>query len=53
MATCNFHKYLISRDGQLVAHCDSPVYPGDDPNNSSDSFDTSPIVVAIKAELAK
>jgi len=51
--TWNFHKYLISRDGNLVAHWDTVVYPGDDPNNPGDSFDTSPIVVAIKAELAK
>lgn len=51
--TWNFHKYLISRDGQLVAHWASEVYPGDDPNDSTDSFDTSKIVMAIKAELAK
>lgn len=51
--TWNFHKYLISRDGQLVAHWDSAVYPGDDPNNPNDNFDDNPIVVAIKAELAK
>ena len=49
----NFSKYLIGRDGKLVAHWDSPEYPGDDPSNPSDSFDTSPIVIAIKAELAK
>jgi len=51
--TWNFHKYLVSRDGKLVAHWDTPVYPGDDPANPNDSFDTSPIVIAIKAELAK
>ncbi len=51
--TWNFHKYLISKDGKLVKHWDSPVYPGDDPNNPNDSFDTSEIVMAIKAELAK
>lgn len=51
--TWNFHKYLISREGKLVGHWDSPVYPGDDPNNPNDSFDSNPIVVAIKAELAK
>ena len=49
----NFHKYLIGRDGKLVAHWDTPVYPGDDPSNPNDSFDTSSIVIAIKAELAK
>ncbi|MBL9026209.1 MAG: hypothetical protein JNL21_28705 [Myxococcales bacterium] len=49
----NFNKYLISRDGQLVGHWASPTYPGDDPNDPNDSFDTSPVVVAIQAELAK
>jgi glutathione peroxidase len=49
----NFHKYLISRTGKLVGHWTSTVYPGDDPANPSDSFDTSEIVIAIKAELAK
>jgi glutathione peroxidase len=51
--TWNFHKYLISREGKLVAHWASADYPGDDPSNPNDSFDTSPIVMAIKAELAK
>jgi glutathione peroxidase len=51
--TWNFHKWLVSRDGHVIKHWDSPTYPGDDPNNPSDSFDTSEIVVAIKAELAK
>ena len=51
--TWNFHKYLVSREGKLVAHWDSPVYPGDDPNDPNDSFDTNPIVIAVKAELAK
>lgn len=51
--TWNFHKYLISRKGELVAHWDTVVYPGDDPAVATDSFDTSPIVIAIKAELAK
>lgn len=49
----NFHKYLISRTGELVGHWTSTVYPGDDPANPADSFDTSEIVIAIKAELAK
>lgn len=51
--TWNFHKYLVSRDGKLIAHWPSEVYPGDDPADASDSFDKSPIVIAIKAELAK
>jgi glutathione peroxidase len=49
----NFHKYLVSRDGQLVAHFVRSVYPGDDPDVATDSFDTNPIVVAIQAELAQ
>ena len=51
--TWNFHKYLVSRDGKLVASWDTPLYPGDDPQDPNDSFDGSPIVIAIKAELAK
>jgi glutathione peroxidase len=51
--TWNFHKYLVSREGQLVAHWDSAVYPGDDPSDPNDSFETSAIVAAIEAELAK
>lgn len=41
----NFHKYLITRDGQLVGHWDSQINPGDDPPNN-------PIVLAIEAEIA-
>jgi glutathione peroxidase len=51
--TWNFHKYLISKDGQLVQHFVREVYPGDDPNDPNDSFETNPVVVAIQAELAK
>jgi glutathione peroxidase len=46
----NFEKYLISRDGTVVAHWDGPTAP---PNDANDNFDANPIVVAIKAELAK
>lgn len=49
----NFHKYLISRDGKLVKHWSTYTYPGDDPANPNDSFDTNEIVQAIKAELGK
>ena len=49
----NFSKYLISRTGALVAHWDSPQYPGMDPSDPSSMFATNPIVVAIEAELAK
>jgi glutathione peroxidase len=49
----NFSKYLVSRQGALVAHWDSPVYPGQDPSDPTSTFDGSPIVIAIKAELAK
>ena len=49
----NFHKYLISKTGELVGHWDTPTYPGDDPNDPNDAFDTSAIVVAVRAELAK
>ncbi|NUP10295.1 MAG: hypothetical protein HOW73_29950 [Polyangiaceae bacterium] len=49
----NFHKYLISRDGQLMQHYVRAVYPGDDPSNPNDSFEDNPIVLGIEAELAK
>jgi glutathione peroxidase len=49
----NFSKYLVSRTGTLVAHWDSPQYPGMDPSDPTSMFDTNPVVVAIRAELAK
>ncbi len=49
----NFNKYLISKDGTLVGHWPEGEYPGKDPANPSSTFDNSPIVIAIKAELAK
>jgi glutathione peroxidase len=49
----NFSKYLLSRDGVLVDHWDSPVYPGADPSDPSSTFDTSPVVIAIRAQLAQ
>jgi len=49
----NFSKYLVSRTGELVAHWDSPEYPGADPNVPGSTFDSSPIVIAIEAQLAK
>jgi glutathione peroxidase len=51
--TWNFHKYLISRAGQLVGSWDTTVYPGMDPNDPSSMFATNEIVVAVEAELAK
>jgi len=51
--TWNFHKWLISRDGKLMADWDTPVYPGKDPGDPSSTFDASAIVIALKAELAK
>ena len=51
--TWNFHKYLISKDGQLLAHFARNVYPGDDPNDPNDDFDSNPIVVAIRDALAQ
>jgi len=44
----NFHKYLLSRDGVLVGHWDSPDIPyPDDPNDPND------ITSRIQQELAQ
>jgi glutathione peroxidase len=51
--TWNFHKYLVSREDVLVKHWTNGTYPGDDPNDPNDSFDTNEVVVAVKEELAK
>jgi glutathione peroxidase len=49
--TWNFHKYLVSRDGQLVAAFDRFSYPGEDA--TSNEWQTHEIVTAIQAELAR
>lgn len=49
--TWNFHKYLVSREGEVVQHWASAVAP---PTSANDpNFDTNAIVVAIEQELAK
>jgi len=49
--TWNFHKYLVSRDGELIAAFGQYDYMGTDPNSSQ--WQNHPIVQAIEAELAK
>ena len=46
----NFNKYVISRDGQLVAAFNKPEYMGTDPTSAQ--WQNSPIVQAIEAELS-
>ena len=47
----NFHKYLVARDGTLVATFSEPSYMGSDP--ASPTWQNHEIVLAIEAELAK
>ncbi len=52
----NFHKYLVSRTGELVATFGQGDIPGDDPDNpdpNGAAWASSPMVIAIEAELAK
>ena len=49
--TWNFHKYLIDREGNLMAHFAQAEYWGDDP--SAPAFEASPVVQAIRAALAE
>lgn len=49
--TWNFHKYLISRDGELVAAFGQGSYMGTDP--MSTQWMTSEIVIAIESELSQ
>lgn len=49
--TWNFHKYLVSRDGVLVAKFGQSDTPGDD--SAAPGWSTHPIVQAIEAELAQ
>jgi glutathione peroxidase len=53
MPTWNHDKYLVGRHGPLVAHWGPTTYPGKDPNDPNSTFDGDPIVIAIRAELAK
>jgi glutathione peroxidase len=46
--TWNFHKYLVSKTGKVVAHWPEDVAP---PTSAND--ESNVIVKAIKAELAK
>lgn len=51
--TWNFDKYLISKTGQLVKHWRNTVDPPAPKASDPTKFDSNPIVVAIREELAK
>ena len=48
--TWNFHKYLISKDGQLISHFAQGSYWGTDPQSAQ--FNDSEVVQGIRAQLA-
>jgi glutathione peroxidase len=49
--TWNFHKYLVSRQGALVAHYGRDTYWGETPGTPQ--WDDNDVIQGIMAELAK
>jgi glutathione peroxidase len=49
--TWNFHKYLVSKDGELIAHFGQSETPGPDPD--APEWESNIIVQSIRAELAR
>lgn len=47
----NFHKYIVSKEGVLVAHHGQSEYWGTDP--TAEAYQTNPVVQDIRAELAR